>query len=58
MKIIEWHLSIGYPMADRDGEIEVEDSMFDEEIDALVRQEVFNFVDWGWTAKPAHTDDE
>jgi hypothetical protein len=37
--------------ADWSGEIEVEDSATDEEIDAIVRDEVFNIVSWGWTEK-------
>jgi hypothetical protein len=51
MKTVEWHLTIGLQGCDRSGEIEVEDDATDEQIDAVVREEVFNFVEWGWEEK-------
>lgn len=51
MKIIEWHLSTGMQGCDRSGEIEVEDTATEEEIDHLVREEAFNFIEWGWNEK-------
>lgn len=51
MKTIEWTLETGMQGADRSDTIEVDDDATDEEIDALVREEVFNYVSWGWVAK-------
>lgn len=51
MRTIEWNLETTMQGADWSGEIEVEDSATDEEIDAIVRDEVFNIVSWGWTEK-------
>lgn len=49
MRTIQWHLSTGQQGCDRSGEIEVEDNATESEIDQLVREEVYNFVEWGWT---------
>ncbi|HSC57534.1 MAG TPA: hypothetical protein VLC51_10040 [Nitrospira sp.] len=49
MKTIYWNLTIGYPTADRDGEFEVEDDTTDEEIEAMVREEANNFIEWSWS---------
>lgn len=51
MKTIEWHFETGQQGCDRDGEIVVEDTATDEEIDVLVREEVFNYLSWGWSVK-------
>jgi hypothetical protein len=51
MRIIEWHLETGQQGGERAGEIAVEDKTTNEEIDALVREEVFNFISWGWEEK-------
>ena len=53
MRIIEWHLDVGIVGADRSGEVEVEDAATDKEIDAEVREAVFNFISWGWNEKKA-----
>lgn len=55
MKTIEWHLETGMQGGDYDGEIEVEDTATDAEIDAMVREEVFNIVSWGWSVKETAT---
>ncbi len=51
MRTIEWSLETGQQGADWSGEIEVEDSATDDEIESLVREEVFNIISWGWTEK-------
>lgn len=51
MRVIQWHFETGTQGSDRSGEIEVDDNSTDEEIEAEVREEVFNFVSWGWTEK-------
>lgn len=48
MKIVEWHTETGMQGADWDGEVEVEDNATEDEIDAIVREEVFNIVSWSW----------
>ena len=53
MKTIEWWLETGKQGGDESGEIEVEDNTTEEEIDLLVREEVFNIVSWGWGVKDA-----
>lgn len=49
MKKIRWWSETGTVGADRDGEIEVDDSATEDEIDAAVREEVFNYFSWGWS---------
>jgi len=51
MKTIEWHLETGMQGGDRSGEIEVDDDATEDEIDQMVREEVFNFVSWNWWEK-------
>lgn len=51
MKTIEWHLETGMVGGDRSGEIEVADNATDDEIEAEVRDEVFNFISWSWREK-------
>lgn len=51
MKIIEWHLETGMQGGDRSDTMEVEDDATDAEIDEMVREEVFNYVSWGWVVK-------
>jgi hypothetical protein len=48
MRTIKWHMSIGFPSADRSGEFEVEDSATDTEIEEAARDAAFNFLDWGF----------
>lgn len=51
MRTIEWHFETGMQGADWSGEIEVEDNATEEEIEGLVREEVFNIVSWSWREK-------
>lgn len=51
MKIVEWSLETSQQGADWSGEIEVDDDATEEEIGALVREEVFNIISWGWSFK-------
>lgn len=53
MKTVEWHIETGMQGADWDGEVEVDDTATEEEIDAIVREEVFNIVSWSWNFKEA-----
>ncbi len=48
MRVIHWHSEAGMVGSDRSGTIEVEDDATDEDIDAEVREAVFNFFSWGW----------
>jgi len=51
MRIIEWLLETGYAGVIHEGEIEVEDNATDDEIDAMVREEAFDCIEWGWCEK-------
>jgi hypothetical protein len=51
VRIIEWHLETSTQGCGRSDTVEVEDSATDEEIDEIVREEVFNFISWGWAEK-------
>lgn len=51
MKTITWHCETGKQDGDFGDEFEVDDTATDEEIDAMVREEVFNIVSWGWSVK-------
>lgn len=50
--IIKWHLDVGYANCDRDGTVDVPDDATDEDIDLIVREEVFNWISWGWDKEP------
>ena len=49
MRTIEWHLETGMNGADWSGQLTVGENVTDEEIEELVREEVFNIVQWGWS---------
>ena len=46
MKKIEWWLET--PTFTEKGEVEVEDGASEEEIEEIVKEEVFNLISWGW----------
>lgn len=48
VKTIKWWLHTGYVGAEHNGEIVVEDDATDEEIDEAVKEDMFNYLDWGW----------
>jgi hypothetical protein len=48
MRIVKWHLEVGVVGADREGVIKVDEDATDEEIEALVREDIFNYISWGW----------
>jgi hypothetical protein len=50
--IIKWNLDTGVVGCDRSDEIEMEDDATDDEIEAAVREEVFNYIEWGWEKVP------
>ena len=49
MKTIYMHLSIGYPTAEHNDEIEVEDDASDEEIDKQVQDWADNYIETSWS---------
>lgn len=49
---IEWWIEMSIQGCARSGEIEFEDDATDEEIEEMVKEEVFNTVSWGWSEKP------
>jgi len=51
MRIIEWKLNTGYAGVTHEGEIEVEDTATDAEIDEEVREQALNCIEWGWHEK-------
>ena len=51
MRTISWNLETSQQGADWNGQIEVEDDATEDEIDDLVRDEIFNIISWGWTEK-------
>lgn len=51
MRIIDWNLETSQQGADWSGTLQVEDNATDAEIDAEVREEVFNIVSWGWSER-------
>jgi hypothetical protein len=56
MKKIQWYLTIGYPTADRSGEIEVNENATDEEIEEIVCEEANNYIEWGWSKSSDEED--
>lgn len=46
--IIKWTCETGYANCTHEGEVEVDDNATDEEIDEIVREEVFEYIGWGW----------
>lgn len=49
MKTIKIHLTIGYPAADRRWETEVSDDATEDEINEIVKEEVYNYIEYGWS---------
>ena len=49
MRTIHWSVEIGLAGCRQAGSVEVEDDATNEDIDAIVREEVFNLVEWGWS---------
>lgn len=58
MRTIKWTLDIGLVTCERSGEVEVEDNATDEEIEASVREDVFQYIDWSWSEKPKEEREE
>lgn len=52
MRKVKWHLSVGLVGCSQEGEFEIEDDCSDEEIEEAVKDEVFQKLEWGWTAEP------
>lgn len=52
MKKIEWYINTGFAGCTHEGEFEVEDNATDDEIEKLVKEEVFNYIDWYWSKIP------
>lgn len=51
MQTIVWVCETSKVGGDFSGEFEIEDDATDEEIDQIVREEVANYVSWGWSRK-------
>lgn len=45
---IHWELSIGLVGCRRGGTLDVDDDADEKEIEEIVREEVFQHVDWNW----------
>jgi hypothetical protein len=48
MRTVRWTLEVGLQGCDRSGEVEVPSDASDEEIEVIVREDIFNFISWGW----------
>lgn len=48
MRTIKWNLGNGKNGCDLDGEIEVEDDCTDEDIEAAVREDMWNWLSLTW----------
>lgn len=44
MRTIYWHLDVGYPQVDVSGEVEVDDNATEDEIEAVVKEDMWNVV--------------
>lgn len=51
--IVKWHLDTGRVGADREGEVEVDDDAADIEIEAAVREDMWNYLSLSWERVPA-----
>lgn len=58
MKTIIWNLETSMQGADWSGEFDVTDGTTEEEINEMVREEVFNIVSWGWSVKDPQSPQE
>ena len=56
MRKIAIHMETGMVGGDREAVIEVEDGATEEDIDAAVREVVFEWVQWGWSDAPADAE--
>ncbi len=48
MRTIEWTISTGFVGAEHKGEFEVPDDTDDEEIDEIIREEVWEYIHFSW----------
>lgn len=48
MQTIKWHLETGIEGGDREGEIEIEDGATDAQIEAAVREDMWNYLSLSW----------
>lgn len=49
MRKFNWSLNIGLANADRSGTVEIDDDeMSDDQIEELIKEEVFEYIDWGF----------
>lgn len=49
MRTIKWTIDTGFVGARHKGSFEVEDDATDEEIDEMIREEVWNCIEFSWT---------
>ena len=52
IRTIEWHLDTGKVNGDLTGEVEVDDDATDEDIEAAVREDMWNFLSLTWKVRP------
>lgn len=50
--IVKWHLETGIVTGSLNGEVEVEDGATDDEIEAAVREDMWNFLSLSWEREP------
>lgn len=51
MRKIKWLVETGFAGCEHAGEFEVDDDATEEEIDDMVRDEMFNHISWSWVEK-------
>lgn len=48
MRTIRWKLDVGYPQVNISGDVDVEDTATDDEVEAEVREAMWNAVSLSW----------
>ena len=48
MKKIKWSCETGFAGCIHQGEFEVEDDTTEKEIDEMVLDEIYNYINWSW----------
>lgn len=55
--LIKWCCGTGFANCVHYGEVEVDDDATNEKIDEIVREEVFEYIGWGWE-KVSESDEQ
>jgi hypothetical protein len=45
---VRLYIDTGYPSCEHEDVIEVEDDITDAELDEIARENMGNYIDWGW----------